>query len=62
MAASAFLDEADLVRLTGYVRPSKQKEWLDAHGIPCTVNARGEVIVRRDLDQPESTFELGPVR
>jgi hypothetical protein len=59
---SAFLDDGDLERLTGYVRPSRQIEWLKANGIPFTVNARGRPAVRRDLAEMDvSEPELGPV-
>lgn len=60
--SAAFLDDSDIERLTGYVRPSKQIEWLTVKGVPFTVNARGRPVVRRDMAEmaiPEP--ELGPV-
>lgn len=63
MTLPAFLDDDDLFRLTGYVRPSKQIEYLEARGIPHEVNARGRPVVRRDLHHAAlATPELGPVR
>lgn len=60
---SAFLGDDDMVKLTGYKRPADQIRWLRDRGIPHTVNARNRPVVLRDLSkQPESTFELGPVR
>lgn len=40
-----FLDESDLVRLTGKVRPSAQRRWLLQHGYPHEVNALGCPVV-----------------
>lgn len=60
---SAFLDNEDLIVLTGYVKPSKQIEWLEQRGIPHEVNARGRPVVRRDMDKSAvPALELGPVR
>lgn len=60
---SEFLDDADLRRLTGYVRRAKQEEFLKRERIPYRINARGEVVVRRSLvEKPLPDFELGPVR
>lgn len=60
---NAFLDDADLYRLTGYIKPSKQIEWLERNGIPHTVNARGRPAVRLDMDKSAvHALELGPVR
>ena len=59
---SAFLDDTDLLRLTGYKRPADQARWLEENGIPFVRNSRGKVVVRRDMDKstlPEP--ELGPV-
>jgi hypothetical protein len=39
------LTEADLERLTGYVRPSAQVRWLRRQGWKFTVNALGKPIV-----------------
>ena len=58
----AFLDDADLLRLTGYKRPADQARWLEEHGIPFTRNSRGQIVVRRDMDKTTvSEPELGPV-
>lgn len=60
---NAFLDDAELHRLTGYVKPSKQIEWLTRNGIAHLVNAKGYPVVQRDMNEttvPE--LELGPVR
>lgn len=60
---SEFLDDADLRRLTGYVKRAKQVEFLEREQIPYRINARGEVVVRRSLtEKPLADFELGPVR
>ena len=41
----------DLVRLTGYVRPSKQAAWLAREGIRHRINGVGHVVVlRSDLE------------
>lgn len=61
--SAAFLDDDELERLTGYVKPSKQIEWLREHGFPFTINAKGRPVVRRDMDKtavPEP--ELGRIR
>jgi hypothetical protein len=60
---SAFLDEADLLRLTGYKRPADQARWLEDHGIPFLRNSLGRCVVRRDLGKTAlPSPELGPVR
>jgi len=45
---NAFLDDSELVVLTGYVRPSMQVRWLQARQIPHEVNRFGRAVVRRD--------------
>jgi hypothetical protein len=60
--STEFLDDDDLHRLTGYVRPAKQIEWLLRHNIPYLVNAKGKLVVRRNLETPYTPFQLGPVR
>ena len=60
--STEFLDDGDLERLTGYVLRKKQIEWLERNRIPYRLNARGVPVVRRNLEEPVSTFELGPVR
>jgi hypothetical protein len=60
--STEFLDDDDLHRLTGYVRPAKQIEWLERHHIPYFVNGKGKIVVRRNLEKPSTPFQLGPVR
>jgi hypothetical protein len=60
--STEFLDDGDLERLTGYVLRKKQIEWLERNRIPYRLNARGVPVVRRNLEEPVSPFELGPVR
>lgn len=61
---SVFLDAAQLRQLTGYVKPSKQIEWLQRQGVPHFVNAAGRPVVQSNLlnkgQVPE--YSLGPVR
>lgn len=60
--STEFLDDGDLERLTGYVRRSKQVEYLKRERIPYRINARGEIVVRRSMTEaPLPDFELGPV-
>lgn len=60
---AAFLEHDEVVKLTGYKRPADQIRFLEARGIPHTVNARRKPVVRADLSEPEvATLELGPVR
>ena len=61
---STFLTAAELEQLTGYVKPSKQIEWLRRNGVPHWVNAAGHPVVRSDLmdKQPVTPHALGPVR
>lgn len=60
--SSAFLDDADLQRLTGYKRPTDQARWLEDNGIPFIRNSRGRLVVRRDYAETDiSEPELGPV-
>ena len=61
---STFLNEDELETLTGYVKPSKQIEWLKRNGVPHWVNAAGYPVVKADqMDKrPVSAFALGPVR
>lgn len=42
---SAFLDAADVKKLTGYVMPSKQLAFCKRNGIPAWLSARNEVHV-----------------
>jgi hypothetical protein len=58
-----YLDSAELRKLTGYCRRSKQRAELERQRIPYRVNAKGEIVVRRDHAEPEvAEPELGPVR
>lgn len=62
---SPFLDADQLRELTGYVKPSKQIEWLTRNGITHHVNAAGRPVVMAAAVLNKSTvtaFELGPVR
>lgn len=60
--SDAFLDDADLYRLTGYKRPADQARRLEEEGIPFRRNKLGKVVVRRDYRETEvSEPELGPV-
>jgi hypothetical protein len=51
---SAFLDPAELVTLTGYVKPSKQIEWLTRNRVPHYVNRFRRPVVRRDMESRET--------
>lgn len=42
---SPFLTEAQLIDLTGYMKKSKQAEWLRNEGIPHRINGLGRPIV-----------------
>lgn len=58
-----YLDDAELYRLTGYKRAADQRRKLDELGVPYIVNAKGQNVVRKDMDKTATTdFELGPVR
>lgn len=61
---SAFLTAAELQQLTGYVKSSKQIQWLTRHGVPHLVNAAGRPVVLSDVldKRPVTAFELGTVR
>lgn len=60
--ADAFLAPADVVTLTGYVKPSKQIEWLTRNRVPHYVNRFGRPVVQRDLKPPLSRPALGTIR
>lgn len=61
--SSAFLDDADLERLTGYKRTAQQIRWLSDHGIPFILNAKGRPVVMRSMDKSAvAEPETGPVR
>ena len=57
--SSAFLSPADLETLTGYKRPADQARWLEEHGVPATINARGRPVVARDLTLQRKEPTLG---
>lgn len=61
---SPFLDAVQLRELTGYVKPSKQIEWLRKNAIPHFVNAAGRPVVQAALMDkvPVTAHALGPVR
>jgi hypothetical protein len=60
--SAAFLDDDDLIRLTGYKRPADQARWLEDKGIPFLRNSRGRLVVSRGMDEiAVSEPELGPV-
>jgi hypothetical protein len=57
-----FLDQSELLVLTGYKRPADQIRWLEEKGYPFTVNSRGRPVVRKDMDKTAlHEPELGPV-
>jgi hypothetical protein len=61
--STEYLSEADIRKLTGRVKRKLQVEYLQRERIPFRVNARGELVVRRNLvEKPLPEFELGPVR
>lgn len=47
MSQPLFLDNAELVALTGRRFKSKQAEWLRQNGVPFRVNATGHPVVTR---------------
>lgn len=59
-----FLTAEQLRELTGYVKPSKQIEWLRRNAVPHFVNAAGRPVVKADLmdKTPVTDYRLGPVR
>lgn len=60
---SEFLSEQDIRKLTGRVKRALQEEELKRQRIPYRFNAKGELVVRRNLsEKPLPDFELGPVR
>jgi hypothetical protein len=59
--STEFLDDGDLLRLTGYKRPADQARWLDDNGYPFVLNRLGRPVVRRDNSKALSEPELGPI-
>ena len=47
MSAALFLEDDELVKLTGWRFKSKQIAWLRGEGIPFRVNATGHPVVLR---------------
>lgn len=46
-----FLEEDDLIRLTGYVRPSAQRRWLLHNGFPHAINGMGKPLLLTSVVQ-----------
>lgn len=42
---SIFLDDDDLIKLTGKERPSAQIKWLKQHGFIVSINHKGKPVV-----------------
>jgi hypothetical protein len=58
-----FLNELEVRKLTGRVKRALQEAELRRQKIPYRINARGELVVRRNAtEKPLPEFELGPVR
>jgi hypothetical protein len=58
-----YLSPEEMEVRTGYKRSADQIRWLIRKGIPHSVNARGEPVVRKDMDKTAvAEPELGPVR
>lgn len=57
---SLFLEEPEVVKLTGYVMPSFQLKYCAKHGIPARLNARGEVIIARVVIEGRGKAENDP--
>lgn len=60
MNHSTFLTQEELKELTGYAMKSKQKAWLDEHGIPCMVNANGAPKVSRAVLEHRMGLNVKP--
>lgn len=60
----AFLDQEEIVCLTGYLRRADQIRWLERNKIPFIINAKGDPVVSSDVlnARPLTRFELGTVR
>ena len=59
---SEFLSAEDVRQLTGYVKPSKQIQWLTRNRVPHYVNRFGRPVVNRSLSPHVARPELGTVR
>lgn len=55
MSEQIFLDDAALVRLTGFKPKSRQIEWLRQNGIPYWVNGTGHPVVARSSVEGRAT-------
>jgi hypothetical protein len=60
--APLFLDDAELVALTGRKLKSKQVEWLRHNGIAFRVNATGHPVVTRSAVESRETTTPAPIR
>lgn len=61
MSSTGFLDDPDLIRLTGRRSKSRQIAWLRSEGIPFRINATGHPVVtwaavegRKQAEQPKT--------
>jgi len=52
---SLFLDEDELIALTGRRSKSKQIAWLRQQGLPFRINATGHPVVTRSVIEGKST-------
>lgn len=59
---TAFLTTQEVEQLTGYVKPSKQIQWLTRNRVPHYVNRFGRPVVNRSLSPHSARPELGTVR
>ncbi|WP_221795540.1 DUF4224 domain-containing protein [Oceanobacter mangrovi] len=73
MSANSFLNDNDLVELTGYVQKNSQRRWLQRQGIVHYINAKGQVkvawfnvthptwtIANQDVSEPDFGIFDGP--
>lgn len=58
----AFLTPDEVQTLTGYVKPSKQIDWLTRNRVPHFVNRFGRPVVQRDMKPTVARPMLGTVR
>lgn len=61
---SAFLNQEEMICLTGYLRRADQIRWLERSKIPFIINAKGDPVVSSSVlnARPLTRFELGAVR
>ena len=63
MSPSLFLEDAELVTLTGRKFKSRQIEWLRQNGVPFRVNATGHpVVTRAVIEGRQQQAEAAPTR